>query len=147
MLQMPKSVYLQLRCHGEAAYPHECCGVLLGIISGPDKCASLAIAVENASLGNTRNHYEINPIDLIRVERQAHASNLTILGFYHSHPDHPAQPSPTDLAEAHWLGCSYVITEIARGVAVETRSFHLAGSSEEEKDFQPEEISLEAEHS
>jgi proteasome lid subunit RPN8/RPN11 len=148
MLQMPESVYLQLRRQGEAAYPHECCGVLVGVISGgisaPDKLVLQAITVENASTGNTRNHYEINPMDLVRIERQARASNLTIVGFYHSHPDHPAQPSSTDLAEAHWLGCSYVITEVANGVAADTHSFHLAGSREEEKSFQPEEISLEA---
>ena len=64
------------------------------------------------------------------------------MGFYHSHPDHPALWSPTDLAEAHWLGSSYVITSVAGGAAAETRSFDLAGSGEEDKDFQPEDIRL-----
>jgi proteasome lid subunit RPN8/RPN11 len=145
MLQMPESVYHQLRRHGEAAYPHECCGILIGVVSDPDKLVSNAIPVENASIGNTRNHYEINPIDLIRIERQVRLEGLEILGFYHSHPDHPAQPSFTDLAEAHWLGCSYVITAVPDGEAAETLSFHLAGSSEEDKHFLPEEISLEDE--
>lgn len=145
MLLMPKSVYLQLRQHGEAAYPHECCGILAGVATGPEKNVATAFPVENASAGNTRKHYEINPIDLIRVERQARTAGLEILGFYHSHPDHPALPSSTDLAEAHWIGCSYVITEIAGAAAAGTRSFHLAGSSEENKHFEPEEITLTVE--
>jgi proteasome lid subunit RPN8/RPN11 len=144
MLQMPESVYHQLRRHGEGVYPHECCGILTGVVSDPDKIVSNAIPVENASTGNTRNHYEINPIDLVRIERQARVDGIEILGFYHSHPDHPAQPSFTDLAEAHWLGCSYVITAVANGEAAETRSFHLAGLSEEDKHFQIEEVSLQA---
>jgi len=68
---------------------------------------------------------------------------LEIAAFYHSHPDHPAQWSATDFAEAHWLGCSYVITEVAQGKAVVTNSFLLTGSTEEEKQFVQESIQLE----
>jgi proteasome lid subunit RPN8/RPN11 len=67
---------------------------------------------------------------------------LDIAGFYHSHPDHPAQWSQTDLAEAHWLGCSYVITAVAKGVAAQTNSFHLAGDTEENKRFKLETIDV-----
>jgi proteasome lid subunit RPN8/RPN11 len=82
------------------------------------------------------------PIDLIRTEREARVDGLEILGFYHSHPDHPAQWSATDLAEAHWLGCSYVITAIEKGSATATNSFHLAGILEEDKRFEEEEIQV-----
>jgi proteasome lid subunit RPN8/RPN11 len=145
MLQLPESVYRQLRHHGETAYPHECCGVLLGTVLAHTKFVTQAVPVENASTGNTRNHYQINPRDLIRIEREArkaHSAGVEIVGFYHSHPDHPAHWSPTDLAEAHWLGCSYVITSVANGAATDTNSFHLAGSREEDKHFRTEEIQV-----
>jgi proteasome lid subunit RPN8/RPN11 len=67
---------------------------------------------------------------------------LSIGGFYHSHPDHPAQWSPTDFAEAHWLGCSYVITALAQGKATVTNSFLLAGVTEEDKRFEDENIAV-----
>jgi proteasome lid subunit RPN8/RPN11 len=142
MLQIPESVYLQLRQHGEAAYPNECCGILTGSLREDTKLVAAAVPVTNATTGNTRDHYVISPLDLIRAEREARAAGYEILGFYHSHPDHPAQWSSTDLAEAHWLGCSYVITRIANGVATDTNSFHLAGAMEEEKRFEPEEIQI-----
>jgi proteasome lid subunit RPN8/RPN11 len=72
---------------------------------------------------------------------QARTRGLEVVGFYHSHPDHPARPSATDLAEAHWFGCSYVITRVERGRADGTRSFLLMGSEEREKHFVDEEIS------
>jgi len=64
---------------------------------------------------------------------------MEIVGFYHSHPDHPAEWSSTDLAEAHWIGCSYVITRVAAGVAAETRCFRLEGSWDEKR-FVEEEV-------
>jgi proteasome lid subunit RPN8/RPN11 len=76
----------------------------------------------------------------VKIERDARRQGLGIAGFYHSHPDHPAQWSSTDLAEAHWLGCSYVITAVAQGKATVTNSFQLAGASEEDKRFEPETI-------
>jgi proteasome lid subunit RPN8/RPN11 len=65
---------------------------------------------------------------------------LDIVGFYHSHPDHPAQWSKTDFAEAHWLGCSYVITAVAQGKAVVTNSFRLQGATEDDKQLVDEPI-------
>jgi proteasome lid subunit RPN8/RPN11 len=141
MLRIPERVYQQLRRHGEETCPHECCGVLLGVLKGELKEISTAIPVPNAS-PSPGNHYEIAPVDLIRVEREARVTGAEIIGFYHSHPDHPAQWSPTDLAEAHWLGCSYVITEIRSGKAVATNAFRLAGATEEDKRFEPEEIQI-----
>jgi proteasome lid subunit RPN8/RPN11 len=98
--------------------------------------------------GNTRtdsahNRYNIAPLELVRIEREARRQGLDLAGFYHSHPDHPAQWSQTDFAEAHWLGCSYVITEVAQGEAAVTNSFLLTGLTEEEKQFVHEPILLE----
>jgi len=142
MLQINFSDYETLRVHGEQTYPHECCGVLLGkSVDGTN------IVHELRAAGNTRtdsahNRYNIDPVELIRIQRQARALSLDIVGFYHSHPDHPAQWSPTDFAEAHWLGCSYVITRVAQGKADITNSFLLRGSSEEDKSFEDEPIEI-----
>ena len=74
------------------------------------------------------NRYHIDPKELIRIQREGRERGEDIVGFYHSHPDHPAHWSPTDLAEAHWLGCSYVITSVEKGNAAVTNSFELKGS-------------------
>ena len=144
MLQIPQPIYDQIRQHGEAAYPNECCGILLGAalpgtVSGAVKLIVQAIPTPNASPTPAR-HYEIGPQALILAIQQARQGELEILGFYHSHPDHPAEPSATDLTEAHWLGCSYLITSVRNGHASETRSFHLEGVREEDKQFATEEL-------
>jgi proteasome lid subunit RPN8/RPN11 len=140
-LQLPQHVYRQLRQHGEDAYPHEGCGVLVGVSNDGARQIIAAVPARNIST-TPANHYEIAPRDLIRIERESRLANLEIAGFYHSHPNHPAHWSQTDLAEAHWLGCSYVITEIREGAAVATRSFYLAGAGEEDKHFEPEQIQV-----
>jgi proteasome lid subunit RPN8/RPN11 len=101
-----------------------------------------AVRAENTRADSARNRYQIAPLELVRIEREARCQGLEIAGFYHSHPDHPAQWSQTDLAEAHWLGCSYVITEIAQGKAAVTNSFLLTGRTEEDKQFLHESILL-----
>jgi proteasome lid subunit RPN8/RPN11 len=77
---------------------------------------------------------------LVRIQREGRERGEDIVGFYHSHPDHPPHWSPTDLAEAHWLGCSYVITSVEKGKAASTRSFELTGSDESDKQFIAEAI-------
>jgi proteasome lid subunit RPN8/RPN11 len=142
MLKVSDPVYEAIRQHGEETYPHECCGVMLGRVE-----AAVNEVVEVVRAGNTRtdsahNRYHIAPQELIRIQRQGREKGLDIVGFYHSHPDHPAQWSPTDFAEAHWLGCSYVITAIEKGAARQTNSFRLTGLSEEAKKFEPEPIEV-----
>ena len=137
MLQIAQSAFDKLRAHGESAYPEESCGVLLGTISGGERMVLEAVPLANIA-ETRRNRYRIAPVDLIRAEKTARLAGWEILGFYHSHPDHPAEPSATDLAEAHWLGSSYAITAVLSGHAAETRSFRLCGSSEEDKHFEAE---------
>lgn len=133
-------VHAQLRAHGEETYPHECCGALLGTQSGDIWKIGFAVRAGNTRTDSAHNRYQISPIELVKIEREARRQGLSIAGFYHSHPDHPAQWSQTDLAEAHWLGCSYIITAVEHGKAVVTNSFLLTGNSEEEKRFEPQAI-------
>jgi proteasome lid subunit RPN8/RPN11 len=140
MLKLSQSDYLSLRQHGEETYPYECCGVLLGRFDDSGAEAVTKIVSRIARCGNTRedsphNRYQIDPRELIRIQREGRERGEDIVGFYHSHPDHPAQWSPTDLAEAHWFGCSYVITSVEKGMASATNSFELTGTEEADKKF------------
>lgn len=143
-LELPRSVYEALRAHGEEIYPHECCGILLGKAHEDAVVVHEAMRAGNTRLDSAHNRYNIEPIDLIRAQREGRARSLDIVGFYHSHPDHPAFWSSTDLAEAHWFGCAYVITSIdgTTGTprAHTTNSFLLTGTGEEDKAFQPQPV-------
>ena len=140
VLHITRRVYDAIRSHSEETYPHECCGALLGRSTPEGWVIDSAVRAGNTRTDSAHNRYQIAPIELVRIEREARSRNLDIAGFYHSHPDHPAQWSTTDLAEAHWLGCSYVITEVAQGKAAVTNSFLLAGTREEDKHFELESI-------
>ena len=141
MLRLSQQVFDALRQHGEETYPLECCGVFLGhfLAEGrPVNDVEEAVRAENARADSAHNRYRIEPRELIRIQRNGRERGLEIVGFYHSHPDHPAQWSETDFAEAHWIGCSYVITEVNKGAARQTRSFLLAGCGEHDKRFENE---------
>ncbi len=140
MLRISQAIYDQLRRHAERAYPHECCGVLLGVLEAAATRVSSITEAQNAEAENPGTRYHLAPAELVRIALHARREGLEIVGFYHSHPDHPAQWSATDLAEAHWLGCSYVITSVVSGHAEATQSFRLAGSSEDDKRFASEDI-------
>jgi proteasome lid subunit RPN8/RPN11 len=143
MLKLSEPIYNALRKHGEETYPHECCGVLLGRSENDVNTVEDAVRAGNTRTDSAHNRYHIAPQELIKIQRQGRERGLDIVGFYHSHPDHPAQWSKTDFAEAHWLGCSYVITAVANGVAQQTNSFLLTGTNEDDKSFEDETIQVE----
>jgi proteasome lid subunit RPN8/RPN11 len=140
VLNLPKAVFEAMRAHGEETYPHECCGVLLGKSGSEGWQVESAVRAGNTRTDSAHNRYHIAPVELVKIQREASRLGLDIAGFYHSHPDHPAHWSPTDFAEAHWIGCSYVITAVAKGKAQITNSFLLAGTTEEDKRFEDETI-------
>lgn len=142
-LRVTMAIYQQIRTHGEETYPHECCGALLGKYSPDGWHLQQAVPAGNTRTDSAHNRYNIAPGELVKIEREARRLGMAIAGFYHSHPDHPAQWSPTDFAEAHWLGCSYVITSVDQGKATVTNSFLLAGAAEEDKRFEQETIQVE----
>ena len=140
IIRIPRPVYESLRAHGEETYPHECCGALLGQNIEGEWRVEQAVRAGNTRTDSAHNRYNIAPAELVRIQRDAMRQGLDIAGFYHSHPDHPAQWSPTDFAEAHWLGCAYIITQVNEGRSAVTNSFLLAGPSEEEKRFELQQI-------
>ncbi|MGB8479857.1 MAG: M67 family metallopeptidase [Acidobacteriaceae bacterium] len=153
MLRMAQAQFDAIRRHGEQTYPNECCGVFLGHAEADGNTVIEAVSAQNTRSDSARNRYQIAPQELIRIQQQARRRGLDIVGFYHSHPDHPAEWSKTDLEEAHWIGCSYVITSVegndiddvgdaVRCRAMETNSFLLAGTGEEDKRLERQPIEV-----
>jgi proteasome lid subunit RPN8/RPN11 len=143
MLKLTQSDYLALRGHGEETYPHECCGVLLGRFEESGiKTVSRVVRCGNTRADSPHNRYQIDPRELIRIQREGRERGEDIVGFYHSHPDHPAKWSVTDLAEAHWFGCSYVITGVEKGTAAITNAFELTGTGEADKKLTDEKTEI-----
>ena len=142
MIKLLREDYDAIRKHGEQTYPHECCGVLLGCMESGERRVRGVVRCGNTRTDSPANRYHIAPQELIAAQKQARAAAMDIIGFYHSHPDHPPQWSETDLAEAHWFACSYVITSIVEGRATQTNSFVLAGTDEYDKRFDDEQVEV-----
>ena len=102
----------QIEEEGVAAYPNECCGILIG--SDKERKVDRIIPMANAFDPQERYHrFSIDPLLLASTEESAAAEGKAVIGFYHSHPDHPARPSETD-RQAAWPFYSYVIVSIAK---------------------------------
>jgi proteasome lid subunit RPN8/RPN11 len=101
-----------IRRHGEETYPHECCGALVGRGDG----VTDAVALPNTTEEGPRRRFLVRPSDYRLAEQRATELGGELLGFYHSHPDHPAKPSQYDLDHA-WPTFAYVIVAVAAGVS------------------------------
>lgn len=141
--------HLQMICnHAERTYPEECCGIMLGKIEDGEKTVvevweTLNVWEEEkwaefpASGGERSKNstFAIAPLEIIKAQKVARDRQLQIVGFYHSHPDHPAIPSEMDRAIA-WAVYSYIIVSVPKGKANELRSWCLDDAHQ----FQEEEI-------
>lgn len=112
--------------HGEETYPHECCGILLGYLHGDLRIVTEAARMRNANTVSPRNRFDFDPQEHLALQRTARERGVDVVGFYHSHPDHPARPSQYDLDHAAWPGYSYLIVSVAQGRAGEMNSYELA---------------------
>ena len=123
-LRLPGRLLEEIRRHGEEAYPAECCGALAGRGTGEGgrEVVRLAPAVNRRT--DDPHRYLIAPDDLRRLESELRGEGLEIVGYYHSHPDHPAVPSGYDTAHA-WPWYSYLIVRIEQGRAQEAASWTL----------------------
>ena len=127
MIQLSEEQRSEIAAHGERDYPHECCGLLLGSFKDDGvKAVSEVYPISNAREEQAkRNRFLIRPEELMRGERYAQASGLEVVGFYHSHPDHPAVPSQYDLEHA-WPIYSYIVVAVSNGAAGDLRSWEMA---------------------
>jgi cysteine synthase B len=121
VLRLPVETRADIRAHGAATYPDECCGVLLGPRDGT---VTESWPLDNSTDLERRRRFLIGPDDYRRADAHAASRGLEIVGFYHSHPDHPAEPSAFDLAHA-WPNLSYAIVSIRGGAPREMRSWRL----------------------
>src|SRR6202163_2159322 len=101
-----------IRRHGQETYAHECCSALLGE-SGRVRTT---VALPNTTEEGPRRRFLVRPSDYRLAEQRATELGGELLGFYHSHPDHPARPSQYDLDHA-WPTFAYVIVAVASGEA------------------------------
>ncbi len=143
-----------IRRHGAGDYPNECCGILLGSANGARKEVREIVPLKNLRLDSARaqellpleapgreserNRFLIDPLEQLRVEKGARARGLDVLGYYHSHPDHPARPSEYDRDHA-WPWYSYVIVSVERGEAKDITCWVL---SDDRSRFDPEQIEV-----
>lgn len=126
MIQINEFIADEINEQGRLAYPNECCGVLLGRLeAGTRRIVQAIFPISNARAAQDQyNRFLIQADDMMRVENQARKNGLDVIGFYHSHPDHPAVPSAYDLEHA-WPFYSYVIVAVAGGDAKEIASWIL----------------------
>lgn len=115
-----------IRSHGEAGYPEEICGFLLGTVRDGSNVVSDIARVDNEQDTNRERRYLIPPDAFREAQRTAAERDLNIVGIYHSHPDHPAQPSETDLQQATFSGYTYAIVSVAGGTARDLTAWQLA---------------------
>lgn len=138
MIQLSENHRDEIAAHGERDYPHECCGLLLGNFAGSLKTIAEVYPISNAREEQAkRNRFLIRPEELMRGERYAQPKRLEVVGFYHSHPDHPAVPSAYDLDHA-WPAFSYIVVSVMAGAARDLRSWEM---EPDRSRFNEEEIS------
>ena len=139
MIRIGKAQESTIREHGREAYPHECCGFLLGRVENDLRHVTEARRTGNAREDSPENRFLIDPAEFVRVQRESARAGLDILGFYHSHPDVAARPSQFDRDHA-WPWYSYVILSVREGEPAELLSWTVL---DESSPFAAEDIELE----
>ena len=131
-LRLDAQVFAAIRAHGSETYPNECCGALIG----RDGAVSETLALPNMTDEGPRTRFRVTPNDYRAAERRADELGAELLGFYHSHPDHPAKPSQYDLDHA-WPFFLYVIVSVRDGVSGDMTAWRLR---EDRSAFDQEEL-------
>ncbi|MBZ5515448.1 MAG: M67 family metallopeptidase [Acidobacteriia bacterium] len=153
-LNLNESQLEQIRQHGARDYPSECCGVILGRADGENKEVREVVPLKNLRHDARRaqellplddpgretekNRFLIDPLEQLRVEKDARARGLEVLGYYHSHPDHPARPSNYDREHA-WPWYSYLIVSVEKGEPKDLTSWVL---TDDRSRFDPEDVNV-----
>jgi proteasome lid subunit RPN8/RPN11 len=129
-LRIGEDLVEKIRRHGAETYPYECCGALLGrdaisdgSMTSPREISGLFPLV-NRTVGSSHNRFSVTPLDVLNAEKVARAGGWDVIGWYHSHPDHPARPSEYDREHA-WPWYSYVIVSVQEGVPLKMTSWRL----------------------
>lgn len=139
MVVLAQPEFLQLKVLAEAAYPDEFCAILLGRRERSRAQVTRVLPAPNVHQ-NPRKAYAISPVAVIGAQRKSLAEDLQVLGFVHSHPDHSAEPSPSDLDQALWPGCVYGIVSVRQGTFAELSFYRLQGDTLSDRHFVPDEL-------
>jgi proteasome lid subunit RPN8/RPN11 len=115
--------------HGEATFPEECCGFLIGHAKAETTVVERLLPVDNERQDSRHNRYVIEPETVLAAHKAARAEGADVVGYYHSHPDHPSRPSDFDREHA-WPGLSYLIVSVMKGRVADARSWRLADDRE-----------------
>jgi|SRR5687767_3939925 len=141
MLVIPEAVAKQIESEGVAAYPNECCGLLIGREAGGagSRVVDRLVPMKNAFDEKEQYHrFTIDPLAMMEAEKTAEREGKAVLGFYHSHPDHPARPSEYDRQHVPpWSFYSHVIVAIHQRKPVDMTSWSM---NEESEQFEPQRI-------
>ena len=138
-LTISKDILAQIFAHGESSYPDEGAGFLLGYDDGEQRTVAQIFTTENAREDEARhNRYLVTAQEYLQAEIAAELLGLSLIGVFHSHPDHPNEPSEFDREWAQPF-FSYAITSVNEGKAIGSRSWRLA---EDRSRFEEEEIFL-----
>ena len=137
-LTITKELADRIRAHGAETYPHECCGALLGKDNDPREILGLFPLV-NRRDDSPRNRFSVTSQDVLDAEKAARQQGLDVVGWYHSHPDHPARPSQYDRDHA-WPWYSYIIVSVAEAKPQDMTSWRL---NDDREAFSPEAIDIQ----
>lgn len=129
MLVLSAADLATLRRHALERYPEECCGILLGRMLGEEARIERVVQADNSHDGSRERRYAIAPRDLLAAQKAARGEGRQVVGYYHSHPGHPAVPSARDREHA-WPGASYLILSVEAGRVGEVRSWRLGADGE-----------------
>jgi len=136
-MKIHKEVIEHIKQHAEETYPFECCGMLVS--SNSEKADEVDKAFRTRNMVTTRqDRYEIDPEDYLKIEKMCRDNGWEIVGFYHSHPDHPAAPSEFDRQRA-WPQFLYLIVKVENGKMVDANGFIM---TEENSVFHPEALEI-----
>src|SRR5213079_85246 len=137
LLSISKELAERIRAHGAETYPHECCGALLGRDNEPREILGLFPLI-NRRDDSPQNRFSVTAQDVLDAEKSARQQGLDVVGWYHSHPDHPARPSEYDRDHA-WPWYSYIIVSVQNGAPQDMTSWRL---NDDRKGFSPEGIEI-----
>jgi len=139
MIKIPYSIMREIYDHMESAYPHECCGLMIGTWAEGERVVHAFRKCRNLNTERAHDRYEMDPLCQLKAQKEFAGTPWDIVGIYHSHPDHPSKASQTDTDRA-FAGYSYVIVSVQKGIVATAQSWDL---NEAEKKFYEEPLIID----
>jgi proteasome lid subunit RPN8/RPN11 len=136
MIRIDKAAWEEMVRHAEATFPKECCGIMIGAEDNGTRQVRVAVPCRNAYDGDQKDRFHIDPRDQLAADRKAREAGLTVLGFFHSHPNEDSYFSSTDL-KFSWPWYSNVVMSVRDGAFSHAKSFI---ANDDQTAAEPEEL-------